>query len=87
MKTKFCQYAIEEPLTSEQMKWRRNHPDWISDHFYMGRLLWRRAWTIRRHWKRSVQSEIWLENYWSRFGSMRIVLWGCISPVGIVVKN
>lgn len=36
MKTKFCQYAIEEPLTSEQMKWRRNHPDWISDHFYMG---------------------------------------------------
>ena len=27
MKTKFCQYAIEEHLTSEQMKWRRNHPE------------------------------------------------------------
>ena len=40
MKTKFCQYAIEEPLTSEQMKWRRNHPDWISDHFYMGEFIY-----------------------------------------------
>lgn len=33
---KSCEYAVEECLTFEQRKWRRNHPDWISDHFYMG---------------------------------------------------
>ena len=33
---KSCEYAVEECLTFKQREWRRNHPDWISDHFYMG---------------------------------------------------
>lgn len=27
-------------LTAEQCTWRRKHPDWISDHFYMGEFIY-----------------------------------------------
>lgn len=27
-------------LTAEQRTWRRKHPDWISDHFYMGEFIY-----------------------------------------------
>lgn len=37
MKKKEIEFTmIDESLTAEQRAWRRSHPDWISDHFYMG---------------------------------------------------
>lgn len=31
---------IDRPLTAAQCAWRRKHPDWISDHFYMGEFIY-----------------------------------------------
>lgn len=31
---------IDKSLTTEQRAWRRKHPDWISDHFYMGEFIY-----------------------------------------------
>lgn len=29
------EFTFETPLTAKQQEWRRKHPDWITDHFYM----------------------------------------------------
>lgn len=31
---------VDETLSAEQQAWRRKHPDWISDHFYMGEFIY-----------------------------------------------
>lgn len=31
---------IDRSLTTAQRAWRRKHPDWISDHFYMGEFIY-----------------------------------------------
>lgn len=33
-------FTLEMPLTAKQRAWREEHPDWISDHFYMGEFVY-----------------------------------------------
>ncbi|WP_370861882.1 D-Ala-D-Ala carboxypeptidase family metallohydrolase [Parabacteroides faecis] len=34
------EFTFEKPLTVKQQAWRCKHPDWISDHFYMGEFIY-----------------------------------------------
>lgn len=34
------EFIIDKTLTAEQTIWRSKHPDWISDHFYMGEFIY-----------------------------------------------
>ena len=34
------EFTFEKPLTAKQQAWRREHKDWISDHFYMGEFIY-----------------------------------------------
>lgn len=50
MKMKECEFPmIDRSLTMAQRAWRGKHPDWISDHFYMGSLFTVR-WLLSGDW-------------------------------------
>ena len=55
------EFIFESPLSAQQQAWRTKHPDWISDHFYMGEFMYSAvAVEHRRHGRRSG---IWLKIY------------------------
>lgn len=62
------EFIFESPLSAQQQAWRTKHPDWISDHFYMGEFMYSAVAVerglentpTRRHGRRSG---IWLKIY------------------------
>lgn len=34
------EFILDRSLTAKQRTWRSKHPDWISDHFYMGEFIY-----------------------------------------------
>lgn len=40
MKMKDEEFVFQCSLSAQQQDWRRKHPDWISDHFYMGEFIY-----------------------------------------------
>ena len=74
---KECEFPmIDRSLTMAQRAWRGKHPDWISDHFYMGEFIYS-AVAVERGLDNTPPPEAqkaiktWLLNYWSHSGTRR----------------